>query len=214
LAFDIKHTKIQDNLAHGKRMTRIFLTGIGTDVGKTVCAAWLCRQWQAAYYKPVQAGLPRDAETVAHLAQLPAARVVPEAFILDLPASPHQAAATQGMRLSVQEIVAARSLPDGPLVIEGAGGLLVPLNEAETMADLALAFGLPIVIVWKQYLGSINHMLLTLEVATKRGLPIAGLIINGEENPSSTAAVLGRYNLPIIARLPWAASPDALFQRR
>lgn len=191
---------------------RIFLTGIGTDVGKTLTAALLCHQWQAGYYKPVQAGLPRDTDTVAALAGLGPERIVPEAFVLRTPASPHEAAARDGMRLSVSEIVAARTLPQGPLVVEGAGGLLVPLNERETMADLAVAFGLPVVVVWRYYLGSINHTLLTLEALRQRGIPIAGLVLNGEENPYSTEAVLARYDIPVLLRVPAVADIMALFQ--
>jgi dethiobiotin synthase len=192
-------------------MQRIFLTGIGTDVGKTLAAALLCHLWQAHYYKPVQAGLPADADTVAALAGLSHDRVVPTAFTLQTPASPHEAAARDGVQLSVKEIVAARSLPAGPLVVEGAGGLLVPLNRTETMADLAAAFGLPIVVVWRYYLGSINHTLLTLEAAKARGLNIAGLILNGEENPYSTEAVLGRFDLPVLMRVSQVDDITSLF---
>lgn len=191
---------------------RIFLTGIGTDVGKTLTAALLCHHWQAGYYKPVQAGLPRDTDTVAALAGLGPERIVPEAFVLNTPASPHEAAARDGIRLSVAEIVAARTLPEGPLVVEGAGGLLVPLNETETMADLVAAFGLPVVVVWRYYLGSINHTLLTLEALKQRGIPIAGLVLNGEENPYSTEAVLARYDVPVLLRVPAVADVKTLFQ--
>ena len=192
-------------------MNRIFLTGIGTDVGKTLTAALLCHQWGASYYKPVQAGLPRDTETVASLARLAPDRIIPEAYVLNTPASPHEAAAKDGVRLSVSDIIAARTLPTGPLVVEGAGGLLVPLNETETMADLALAFGLPIVVVWRYYLGSINHTLLTLEAARSRGLPIAGLVLNGEENPYSTEAVLSRFNVPVLMKVPEVGDVGELF---
>ena len=191
---------------------RIFLTGIGTDVGKTLTAALLCHHWQAGYYKPVQAGLPRDTDTVAALARLGSERIVSEAFVLNTPASPHEAAARDGIRLSVADIVAARILPEGPLVVEGAGGLLVPLNETETMADLAAAFGLPVVVVWRYYLGSINHTLLTLEALKQRRIPIAGLVLNGEENPYSTEAVLARYDVPVLLRVPAVADVKALFQ--
>ena len=192
-------------------MNRIFLTGIGTDVGKTLTAALLCHRWGACYYKPVQAGFPRDTETVASLARLQPERIIPEAFILNTPASPHEAAAKDGIRLSVSDIIAARTLPTGPVVVEGAGGLLVPLNETETMADLALAFGLPIVVVWRYYLGSINHTLLTLEAARSRGLQIAGLVLNGEENPYSTEAVLSRFNVPVLMKVPEVGDVGELF---
>jgi len=192
-------------------MNRIFVTGIGTDVGKTVAAALLCHTWGATYYKPVQAGLPADADTAASLARLPKERVLPSAFSLGTPASPHEAAARDGLRLTVAAIVVANKLPTGPLVIEGAGGLLVPLNETETMADLAAAFGLPIVVVWRYYLGSINHTLLTLEAARQRGLPIAGLILNGDENPYSTEAVLARFNVPVLLRIPLVDDVASLF---
>ncbi len=193
---------------------RIFLSGIGTDVGKTLTAAYLCHQWGATYWKPVQAGLPRDTETVASLANLPPARVLPEVHVLQTPCSPHEAAARDGVRLSVADIVGHRPLPPGPLVVEGAGGLLVPLNERETIADLAAGFGLPVVLVWRYYLGSINHTLLTIEAALQRGLPLAGLVLNGEENPYSTEAVLSRYDLPVLARIPAVEDVRSLFQPR
>jgi dethiobiotin synthetase len=192
-------------------MNRIFLTGIGTDVGKTLCAALLCKQWGATYYKPIQAGLPRDTDTVASLAGLPPAKTLPEAYVLTTPASPHEAAAKDGLHITVQDILTRTALPSGPLVVEGAGGLLVPINDTETMADLALALGLPIVIVWRYYLGSINHTLLTLEVAKARGLPVAGLILNGEENPYSTQAVLSRYDVPVLLRVPALQDISTLF---
>jgi dethiobiotin synthetase len=192
-------------------MNRVFVTGIGTDVGKTLASAMLCKQWQANYYKPVQAGLPRDADIVAQLAGLGPERIIPEAFILKTPASPHEAAAKDEIRLTVDKIVGARQLPEGPLVVEGAGGLLVPLNDTETMADLALAFGLPVVVVLRYYLGSINHTLLTLEVAKAKGLKVAGLILNGEENPYSTEAVLARFDVPVLLRIPLVKEINQLF---
>ena len=190
---------------------RIFLTGIGTDVGKTLVAALLCKQWNASYYKPMQAGFPTDSETVARLAGLAPERIVPSAYVLQAPASPHEAAAREGLSLSVDTIVAKKALPSGPLVVEGAGGLLVPLNNTETMADLAAGFGLPVVVVWRQYLGSINHTLLTLEAARTRGLAIAGLVINGEENGYSTQAVLARFDVPVLMRVPQVADVGSLF---
>ena len=183
---------------------RLFVTGIGTDVGKTLACAALARAHGYHYWKPVQAGLPADADTVAQLAELPNERIVPGAHTLALAASPHQAAAEQGLHLAAASIAARLPALCGGtvpprLLVEGAGGLLAPLSDTETMADLAAALGYPLLVVVRFYVGSINHTLLTLEAARARSLPIAALACAGGVNPASLAAIQTRYKLALVA---------------
>lgn len=193
----------------------LFVTGIGTDVGKTLVAAILTRALAADYWKPVQAGLTTDGTphgapatdggTVAAL--VPSAVVHPEAYRLYMPASPHAAAAAEGLTLTLAGILAARPRTPRPLIIEGAGGVLVPLAPGLLLIDLIGALGVPVVVVARHYLGSINHTLLTVEALRARGLPIAGLVFNGPPTPASEEAILAHTGLPVLLRVPEVAGP-------
>ncbi|HVZ58071.1 MAG TPA: dethiobiotin synthase [Chitinophagaceae bacterium] len=181
----------------------IFVTGIGTDVGKTVVSAVLARALEADYWKPVQAGFDQgtDSQWVAGLLGEKRGTLHPEVYRLALPASPHIAARQEGIRLSVQEIVGAfRRLRPGSsrLVVEGAGGLLVPLNDREFVADLAAALATRVVLVSRHYLGSINHSLLTAAVCRQKSLPVGGWIFNDQ------AAGLEDYQEDIVS---WSGYP-------
>lgn len=181
----------------------IFVTGIGTDVGKTVVSAVLARALEADYWKPVQAGFDQgtDSQWVAGLLGEKRGTLHPEVYRLALPASPHIAARQEGIRLSVQEIVGVfRRLRPGSsrLVVEGAGGLLVPLNDREFVADLAAALATRVVLVSRHYLGSINHSLLTAAVCRQKSLPVGGWIFNDQ------AAGLEDYQEDIVS---WSGYP-------
>ncbi len=186
----------------------LFVTGIGTDVGKTVAAAVLVRALGADYWKPVQAGTApaTDGGTVAAL--VPAAVCHPEAYRLALPASPHAAAAAEGITLSLETILAARPQTARPLVIEGAGGVLVPLAPGVVVLDLIAALGVPVVVVSRHYLGSINHTLLTVEALRARQVPIVGLVFNGPPTPATETFIEEYTRLPVLLRLPEA--PDGV----
>jgi dethiobiotin synthetase len=176
---------------------RYFITGIGTDVGKTHISAALTAHLKAHYWKPIQAGLPRDADFLRQLEpSIPDAHILPSKYELALPASPHYAASQEGVSISLDHI----ELPaiDGPLIIEGAGGLLVPINDSHTIADIANKLGLPLIVCISFYLGSINHTLLTLEVARLHKLPIAGLAYFGQQNAASRQAIEQRNPYPIL----------------
>lgn len=160
-------------------ISRFFVTGIGTEIGKTVVAAIFTEALKADYWKPVQAGLDgmTDTERIAQLA--PSHGILhPEAWQLKAPESPHSASEKEKISIRVRDI----RLPQthNHLVVEGAGGLLVPLNRRETMLDLAEHLGLPIVLVSRHYLGSINHTLLSLEALEERGITPAFVVFIGD----------------------------------
>ncbi|MDP3425805.1 MAG: dethiobiotin synthase, partial [Humidesulfovibrio sp.] len=142
---------------------KLFVTGTDTGVGKTVVCAWLCLHSGADYWKPVQSGYSaatgadRDADEVARLS---GARVHPERHLLRLARSPQEAAAAEGLRIGLEDFSLPRT--ERPLVIEGAGGVLVPLNEDETMLDLMVRLGAPVLVAARTGLGTINHTCLTL----------------------------------------------------
>jgi len=221
-------------------MRPIFITGIGTDVGKTVAAAIVTEAFGAAYWKPVQAGFDQgtDTEWVAARLSHPWARVVPEeAYKLKLPASPHIAARQENIVIDLEEIhrqfleiranlpvLRGQADPQRPsnipgwsaprpgdyFVIEGAGGLMVPLNESEFVIDLIKKLDARVILVSRNYLGSINHSLLTAAVCKTHGLDVAGWIFNGE--PSGYEREIAnwsgsRWDLNI----PWTENPDKNF---
>ncbi|MFM7430986.1 MAG: dethiobiotin synthase [Flammeovirgaceae bacterium] len=163
-----------------------FVTAIGTDSGKTVVSAILCKALGADYWKPVQAGFPRDADAISQL--VPNTIIYPEAYLLNTPASPHAAAKIDNIVIDKSKI----SLPktNNNLIIEGAGGCLVPLNDNDFVIDLAKQFSSPIILVSNLYLGSINHTLLTVNLLNQIQLPIAGIIFNGQSNPESERIIL------------------------
>ncbi|MCA8829728.1 dethiobiotin synthase [Hymenobacter pini] len=182
-------------------MERLFITGIGTDVGKTLVSAIITEALLADYWKPVQAGLTptTDAATVRSLVQNPVSRFWPERYRLQLPASPHAAAAAEGLTLSPEDF----QLPatDNHLLVEGAGGLLVPLAPGFLIADLAQQFALDVVVVSRNYLGSINHTLLTLEALQARGMRVRGLVFNGEPTPATENFIAEHTGVPVMPRV-------------
>ena len=182
-------------------MTTIVVTGTDTDVGKTVFAAALAGVMGAFYWKPVQAGLDDngDAATVAALG-VPAGHILPEAYRLTTPCSPHRAAEVDGVTIDPDRLAPPQTM--GSLVVEGAGGALVPLTRTLLYADLFARWRVPVVIVARTGLGTINHSLLTIEALRARGVPIMGVAFNGdpEEESEATVAALGRVKR--LGRLP------------
>lgn len=180
----------------------LFVTGIGTDVGKTVVAAILAKALEADYWKPIQAGVVpgTDGGTISEL--VPGVLVHPEAYRLALPVSPHAAAEAEGVTLSLKAILATRPVTSRPLVIEGAGGALVPLAPGLLLADLIRALDVPVVLVSRHYLGSINHTLLTVEALRARRIPILGIVFNGPPTPASETFILKHTGLTALPGLP------------
>ena len=182
-----------------------FVTAIDTDSGKTLVSAILCEALQADYWKPVQAGLPRDADVVRNLID-PALTIHPEAYLLRTAASPHASAKLDQLEISINKITIPETERD--LVIEGAGGCLVPLNDREFVIDIISAFDAQVILVADLYLGSINHTLLTIEALRHRGLSIKGIVFNGASNAESERIILLHSKLNCILRIKREDSVD------
>lgn len=176
-----------------------FVTAIGTDCGKTVVSAILCEALRADYWKPVQAGLPRDTDTVKGLVSNPTTVFHDEQFLLKTPASPHAAAKIDGMTVDLHSFILPHTSND--LIIEGAGGCLVPLNNSELVVDLISRFGTEAIVVSNHYLGSINHTLMTIEALINRRIPIKGIIFNGDANAETERIILHRTRLKCLLRI-------------
>jgi len=176
---------------------RLVVTGTDTDIGKTVFAAALCGASGASYWKPVQAGFAPegDKETVARLS---GARVLPEAYRLRLAASPHQAAAEEGIAIDTD----ALTPPEGPVVIEGAGGLMVPLTRVTLNIDVFARWGLPLALCARTALGTINHTLLSVEAIRARDMPLKGIVFIGDENKESEGVIIELSGAKRLGRLP------------
>jgi len=182
-------------------MKNIFVTGIGTDVGKTIVSAVITEALQADYWKPVQAGFAdgTDTELVKSLVTNKKSVVHPEAYKLKMPASPHAAAAAEGITIHIKDIKIP--ITNNTLVIEGAGGLMVPLNEKELVINLIEYLQASAIIVIRHYLGSINHSLLTLQALKQRNIPVLGIVVSGASNEQSEKAILSFSNYKIIGRI-------------
>lgn len=182
----------------------LFVTGIGTYVGKTIVSAVLCEQLQADYWKPVQSGDldNSDSDTVKNLITNTRTVIHPEAYRLDMAASPHQSARAQGIKITP----AAFRIPetDNQLLIEGAGGLFVPLSGDFLMSDLILQLKADVVLVARNYLGCINHTLLSIHALNTLGIPLKHVVLNGAFN-TDTRDVIIRH---IPAGTSWSELPE------
>jgi dethiobiotin synthetase len=185
------------------RVQGFFVTGTDTDVGKTLVSSWLLTHLEASYWKPVQAGvLPEtDSARVRRLAEVPAERILPEAYVLPEPIAPHEAARRAGVTIEMARLVPPAV--DGLIVVEGAGGLMVPLTDTAYMIDLAADLHLPVILVARSTLGTINHTLLSLEAIRRRGLTLAGIVISGPDTPHNRAAIERYGKVEVIAEIPW-----------
>ena len=183
---------------------QFIVTGTDTEVGKTVFAAALTGALAAYYWKPVQAGTDEDGngdkERVAELSGMRSERILPEAYRFASPCSPHLAAQIDGVDIDPARL----ELPvvGRPLVIEGAGGVLVPLTRSLLFADLFAHWSLPTILVARTALGTINHSLLSIEALRKRGVPILGIAFCGEENPETERIIPEIGNVRRLGRLP------------
>ncbi len=191
-----------------KKYNTIAVLGIHTGIGKTVVSAVLTEALQAHYWKPVQAGIEdRDMITVQSLITDGVARVHPEAVLLRTPASPHTAAAIEGVTIDFQEF--SWPVTSTPLLVETAGGVLSPMTDTATMADFVTHYQLPVILVSQNYLGSINHTLTAIETLKNRNIPILGVVMSGDTDTYSESFITSYTNLPIVARIPFIAPLSA-----
>ena len=181
----------------------LFVTGTDTCVGKTLLSAVLVAALNRKYWKPIQTGAYEgtDRETIMMWTNVPEERIHPEAFVFDAPLSPHLAAAQQGRKIDLQLI--RRPLDSGPIIIEGAGGVFVPVNDDAFMLDLMKQLQAPIVVATRTTLGTINHTLLTVSAIREAGLDLRGVVMVGNENPDNRRSVERYGNVPVIGSIPW-----------
>jgi len=181
---------------------RLVVCGTDTDIGKTVVSAWLVQGLGARYWKPVQSGLEGggDSQRLRQLLDLPPQRVIPESYRLSQPVSPHWAAEQDGVQIDP----ALLTLPacPGPLVIETAGGVLVPLRRDWLQIEQLQRWQLPVLLVGRSGLGTLNHCLLSLEALRHRGIPVLGLVLNGPPHPDNPRTLEQLTGLPVLAELP------------
>ena len=174
---------------------RFVVSGTDTDVGKTVFCAGLAAMLGARYWKPVQAGFPTDSQTVAALARV---EILPEAYRLKLAASPHQAAEDEGITIDPDGLIP----PQGPVVIEGAGGLMVPLTRQTLFIDVFARWRIPLILCARTRLGTINHTLLSIAAIRARSIPLHGVAFIGEANAESEQIITGMGQVKRLGRLP------------
>jgi len=179
---------------------KIFVTGTDTHVGKTLVSSWLCLHRGYDYFKPIQTGCnepPTDSETVRALA---GCRIHPEAYRFEAPLSPHEAARLEKRKIHCGRII----LPEcSNLIIEGAGGLMVPIHDTMLMIDLVQSWQTPVILVARSTLGTINHTLLSLEALRARNMPVLGVVVTGPSNPSNCAAIQHYGKIPLLAEIPY-----------
>lgn len=183
-------------------MRKIFVTGIGTDIGKTVVSAIIVEALKADYWKPVQTGafFSSDSDTIRKLISNSVSVIHPEAYSLRDPKSPHEAAANENVRIDPEQILLPVS-SNKTLVIEGAGGVMVPLNDRYFIVDLIKKFDAEAVVVTQNYLGSINHSLLTLDALKNRGIKIAGVVFSGSPHLPSEEIILSYSGVKRLAHI-------------
>ncbi|MCY7360205.1 MAG: dethiobiotin synthase [Rudanella sp.] len=180
---------------------KLIIAGISTEIGKTVVSAIIVEALQADYWKPVQSGALEDSdtETVRNLISNPRSHFHPEAYRLREPLSPHAAAEIDGVTIDMKKLIVPQT--DNHLVVELAGGLLVPLNNRDLNIDWVQRSGLPVVLVSRNYLGSINHTLLSIEACRTREIPVLGIVFNGPEVVASESVILGISGLYCLGRV-------------
>ncbi|MFP5471397.1 MAG: dethiobiotin synthase [Bacteroidia bacterium] len=190
-------------------MQKIFVTGIGTDVGKTIVSAVLVEALQADYWKPIQAGDLDNSDTqkVQRLVTNTKSQFHKESFRLNTPASPHYAAELDGVEILIKNILLPQT--NNQLIIEGAGGLLVPINQkGETMVDVIKHLDASVILVSRHYLGSINHTLISLNVLKSEGLKVYGIVFVGDENIATESIIKKISGVNILGRVPNLISVD------
>jgi dethiobiotin synthase len=184
---------------------RFFVSGTGTGVGKTVLSALLCAALDAVYWKPIQAGTREgtDRNTVMQLAQLPRAQTRPEVYRFAPPVSPHLAARRAGVRINLQSIRMPQIAEGKNLIAEGAGGAMVPINDRQFMTDLMRHLKLPVLLVARTSLGTINHTLLSLAALRAARLKVRGVIMVGKPDRENRNAIEHYGESQVVGEIPW-----------
>ncbi len=182
-------------------MKQLFVTGISTEVGKTVVSSILTEYLQADYWKPIQSGDLHFSDTMKVQSLVSNSKSVfhPERYRLQSPLSPHASAEIDGIQISLNDFELPQT--ENNLIVEGAGGLFVPLNEKDTVIDLIERLKLPVVLVSRNYLGSINHTMLSIEALKVRGIKIEGIVFNGEPTPATERFIEENSHIPVLFRL-------------
>jgi len=177
------------------------VAGIGTEIGKTLISAIFTQALQADYWKPIQSGNPEEADAlfIQKMTQIPNLKIWDSSYILSQPLSPHTAAEIDGLTISLDKIQVPQT--KNTLIVELAGGIMVPLNDHQTNLDLIKKLDLPVLLVSKNYLGSINHTLLTFQILKDNHIPILGIVFNGPSNPSGENFILNYTHLPVVLRV-------------
>ena len=179
---------------------KLFITGIGTDVGKTSASSITVEALEADYWKPIQAGDLDNSDTnkVQKYVSNTTTEFHKNAYALQTPASPHLAAQIDGIIIDINKIIEPKTKNN--LVVEGAGGIFVPLNDADCVIDL-IQPDYKVIVVSRHYLGSINHTLMTIEILKSRKLNVAGIVFSGDENKATESIILEKTNVPMIGRI-------------
>jgi dethiobiotin synthetase len=179
---------------------KLFITGIGTDVGKTIASAIVTEALEADYWKPIQAGDLDNSDSHKIKAKISnkKSKIHANAYTLNTPASPHYAAELDGITIDLNKITEPKT--KNHLVIEGAGGVLVPINSTDCIIDM-IQPDYKVIVVSRHYLGSINHTLLTLEALKSRNIPVAGILFSGDENKATEAIILSKTEAKWIGRI-------------
>lgn len=179
---------------------KLFITGIGTDVGKTIASAIITEALEADYWKPVQAGDLDNSDTHKVKGYISNTKSIfhSNAYALNTPASPHLAAELDNITIDFHKIIEPQT--ENHLIIEGAGGILVPLNNSETIIDL-IQEDYKVILVSRHYLGSINHTLLTFEILKSNNIPVAGIVFSGDENVSTEEIILHKTGVKMVGRI-------------
>jgi dethiobiotin synthetase len=179
---------------------KLFITGIGTDVGKTIASAIVTEALEADYWKPIQAGDLDNSDSHKIRAKISnkKSKIHANAYTLNTPASPHYAAELDGITIDLNKITEPKT--KNHLVIEGAGGVLVPINSTDCIIDM-IQPDYKVIVVSRHYLGSINHTLLTLEALKSRNIPVAGILFSGDENKATEAIILSKTEAKLIGRI-------------
>jgi len=179
----------------------LFITGIGTGIGKTIISAIVVEKLKADYWKPVQSGDLDNSDTLKVKSLVSNTKTVfhPETYRLTQPFSPHKSAAIDGIEISPTNFQIPQT--ENQLIIEGAGGLMVPLNAQFFMIDLIKQLGAAVILVSQNYLGSINHTLLSINALQQQQIPVKGIIFNGEANEDSESFILNHTNIKLIGRI-------------